>query len=222
MRKIEKKFVVILMSLVFILSGLTSASAISIRGNKVGEQEIPTTETGILTKTVTLYRVGPDGSYTPIKVNLELKDDLDLDEAIDNKLDELLENDKEIQQLLNESTPTFGLAVRIKSKGKGFHFQTLFLEKLLIRFVLFKLGLPRITPIIVKPFIFCRYPRDPNANTTIKPILRPNVTKYGEENHSVIIRNFVGYTTWCRRISFSPFNVLARRLSGYAKWAITI
>ena len=89
MHKLEKKLIVIFMSLTFLTSGIITASAITIQENKVGEQK----ETTPLTKTVILHRHGIDGSVTPFEVNLNLEDGQDIGKVMADKCEELLENE---------------------------------------------------------------------------------------------------------------------------------
>lgn len=219
MNKLEKKLIVIFMSLTFLMSGLTTISAISIEKPKVEELGDIVSDSLIFPKKVLIYRHGPDGSITPVEVDIEPEEDQDIGEAILEELDELLENDEEIQDLLQLPNITFGLGVRIKSRGKGFHFQTLLFEKLAIKFVLFRLGLPRIAPIIAKPLIYCKYLKDPKAKTTIKTLYGFGKEKVMEGNHTVIANYFIGYTTWFRRFSISPLDIMPRAFSGFARLA---
>lgn len=47
-----------------------------------------------------------------------------------------------------------------------------------------------------------------------------NATKTILGNHSVLVRNFVGYTTWCGRFSQSPLDILPRAFCGYARFVV--
>ena len=219
MEKLEKKLIVILISLGFLTSGVVTASGISIEKPKIKELKENILESSILSNKVLIYRHGPDGSITPVKIDLELEDEQDIGEAIIEKLDELLDNDQEIQDLMQLLNFTIDFGVRIKSRGKGIHFQTLFFEKILIKFILFRLGLPRIAPICAKPLIYCKYLKDEQAKTTIKFLYGFGESTEMKGKHAVIIHNFIGYTTWFRRFSITPFNILPRAFSGYARLA---
>jgi hypothetical protein len=223
LHKLEKKLIVIFMSLTFLTSGIITASAITIQENKVGEQK----ETTPLTKTVILYRHGIDGSVTPFEVNLNLEDGQDIGKVMADKCEELLENDEEIQKFLALSDYKLGFLSKVKSHGRGTHYQTVILGKLVARFILFRLGLPRLHTLLTKPLVYCRYKEkrtenDEPANTTITPLLFKNISKprYMEGKHQVIVYNLLGYTTWLRRFSFSPFDVLPRSFAGYATLVI--
>ena len=215
MHKLEKKFIVILVSLAFLMSGIATTSAITIQKNETGELEEASSEMAPLTKTVTLYRYGIGGSVTPFEVNINLEDGQDIGKAMADKCEELLENDEEIQNFLKEWNYNGGVLCKVKSTGKGFHYQTLLIEKLLVRFLLFKLDLPRIHTILNKPLVLCKY-KNPEAETTITPLLI-NATKYTRNmtgKHMVACINFLGFTSWLRRFSFSPFNIIPRSFSG--------
>ena len=217
MHKFEKKLIAILISLAFLTSGVVTASAISIEKPKIKELKENISESSLLLNKVLIYRHGLDGTITPVKIDLELEDEQDIGEAIIEKLDELLDNDQEIQDLMQLLNFTIDFGVRIKSRGKGVHFQTLFFEKILIKFILFRLGLPRIAPICAKTLLFCKYLKDEEAKTTIKFLYGFGETTEMKGKHTVIVRNFIGYTTWFRSFSITPFNILPRAFSGYAR-----
>jgi hypothetical protein len=121
---------------------------------------------------------------------------------------------------------TFGLICRIKSHGRGFHYKSMFLERFMLRFVLFRLGLPRLTTILHSPLVICRYPKDDSANTTITQLFgkndTTNKTKFVNGNHTVIAQNFIGYTTWIGRFSKSFFDLFPRAFAGIARFVVCI
>lgn len=184
-----------------------------------------TEEKAISTETITLFRYGPDGSITPIKVKIEAKDGKDIGEAIADKCEELFENDAEMQNYVEKSisignyTIDFGI-IKVKSHGRGFHFKTKFLERLALNIILFKLNLPRLGVMVTKQLVFCKYSKDAKAKTTIDPILRnkTNTTKIVTGPHSVLVINLIGFTTWFGRISISP--ILPRAFSGIARLVV--
>jgi len=212
MRMLVKKFGVIFVILIFLVSGLATVSVAS-------TQRISLDESGFI-KTLTLYRYGSDGSITPVKVDLKLKKGQDIDEAIVSICDQLFENDNEMQNILKTSNFTGGIFCKVKSHGRGFHYKSMFPEKILLKFALFKLGLPRVSSILRKPLIVCRYSKDLKAKTTIMPLISGNTTTTVEGNHTVIVYNFIGYTTWISRFSKSPLDLLPRAFSGIARFAI--
>ena len=118
---------------------------------------------------------------------------------------------------------TFGVLTRIYSKGRGFHYKTMLLEKVAFRYYLWKLQLPRIASLLTRPLVFCSYSSDLTAKTVIKPLLRFNSTeKVMNGAHMVIARNFIGYTTWIGRFAFTPLNLIPKAFSGYARFAFCI
>ncbi len=213
MRKFEKKLIAIVVSLAFIITGISSASAIN-------TNEVEKTRE-VSTFPVTIYRYGIDGSMEPMEINLKLEKGEDLGEAIADKCQELFENDEELQEYLTSTGIKLGFLCKIKSRGRGFHYQTKLIEKLILRFIRFRLALPRINTLLTSPFVFCRYKKDLKANTTITSLLLNN-SKYMSGNHTVIVRNFIGFTTWFGRFSFTPLNLIPKSFFGVAKFAICI
>ena len=69
----RKKFIVLLITFLFLISGVVTTSAIDIKKNVEKSQEV-TSKPISLSKTVVLYRHGIDGSITPVKIELNLKD----------------------------------------------------------------------------------------------------------------------------------------------------
>ena len=208
------------MSSAFLTSGIATSSAITIQKNEIGEQGGTLSEIAPLTKTVTLYRHGIGGSVSPVEVTIELDDCKDIEDVIADKCEKLLENDEEIQNFLKESNSNVRFFCKVKSKGRGFHYQTLLLEKLLVRYLLFRLNLPRIHTLLNKPLVLCRYKKDPKANTTITSLIFQNTKRYMEGKHMVIAIYFLGFTSWWRRFSFSPLDILPRAFVGFANLAI--
>ena len=221
MKKITKKYTAILMCIIFLLSIASTSSAVTLQQQQEEKNEEPSKESRITSRTVTFYRYGVDGSVNPVEVDIELEEGQDIDDEIAEKCDELLENDVELQNLVLKSNISLGAFVRIKSKGRGFHFKTMLLGKLFFRFILFRLGLPRLFTILNKPLVLCKYKSDPNAKTIFTPILRPNaipITVNG--THKVAAINFLGFTTWFGRFSFSLFDIIPRAFSGIANLVV--
>jgi len=223
-----KKICLILVVLIFCASSLATASIIPI--SKIETNSLKNTST----KTVTICRYGPDRTITPIKMDITLKEEQNIEEILAEKCSELTENDDEIQDhinnLINNTNGTSLFSV-LKSKGKGFHFKTK------IRFRMEKLHFPRMPkeiPLLVKiklliyfnfnkpvtkptNIIFCKYANDAQANTTITSLVGgENATRYIEGNHSVFALGFIGYTGWLGHFSFTPFNLRPRAFAGYA------
>lgn len=221
-----KKISAIFVILVFCTSSVTAASLVSIPELRMNALESPTMETVGATKTVTLYRYGPDGSITPMQVDVTLEEGRTLGEILADKCSELVENDAELQKFLqdyikdrNELNRTFGVLSKVKSHGKGFHFKTRFRIRIvgLKQFKIFPLLPPYFKKQIRVSMIYCRYPRDDQATTTITPLIGgENATKYVEGNHTVFVFSFVGFAGWFRRFSPSPLNIIPRAFAGYA------
>ena len=197
MNKLVKITIVIFICVTFLLSAVGTSSTKSIEKKDFSAQN------NILSKTVTLYRHGIDGSITPVEVIVKFEEGQDLGEILTDKCKELFEHDNEIQNYLQNSVKNNSkLSLNINlgkllvfSHGKGFHFKTK-----------------------TSKVIFCRYSKDKNASTTIIPIIRTilkmNTTKIVEGNHSILVLNFKGFTTWDGRFSNSLFDILPRALCG--------
>lgn len=237
MNKLTNKFIAMLICLTFIMLALTTSSAIDVQQQNSKSEE--TTDQTPTTETYTFYRHGPDGSVTPLEIDIDLEEGQDIEDAIDAKCRELLENDVEIRSIIDDlKNITIGAVVYIESSGKGFHFHTKLLEKLFLRFWQWKLLIPRIAPFFATPLVFCRYHEDPDARTYFKTIspskwismyLPPLINKIlwrQERNvtingtHSVTVNSFIGITTWPGRISFTPLNVRAKRFFGYGRFVL--
>lgn len=211
MKSSVKKIIMVLSCLTILLSSMTLTSAFEYNSNNQDSN------------IVTIYRYGPDGNIMPVTLSVD-KESKNLKKILINKCKELLENDSQIQDFLNNLTFNFTVDAGylfIKSQGRGFHFKTKTEVRILAKFKLFKLMMPRIKVRTNKDLVFCRYYNDEKANTTIKPIIRnmmgQNATKYVEGNHSILVSNFVGFTTWCGRFSFSPFDIMPRAFIGYGR-----
>lgn len=209
-----KKSIALMVCIFFVLTSMTAISE-----SIVDEKNITIIEK------VTLLRYGPDGSVEPVIVEIELKEDQDIDNVIAEKCNELLSLDQEIQDLLNNQTGvnrTSGVFKVVSSKGKGLHFKLKTRLRLTLNKKLTSLKLPRISVIPRKPLIYCNYVNDPNAYTEVSPMFKsdPNATKIVTGNHSVLALNFIGYTSWSGRFSFTPFDILPRSFSGIALFII--
>ena len=219
--KLEKKLIVIFILLVFVTSGITTTSALTVHNNIVGDQNESSLDRTIQTKKVTLYRYGPDGSTTSIEVEINLNDEQNIGEIMADKCEELFENDEEMQNQPKLFNYSIGFVCKVKSYGKGSHYKTMLIEKLIVRFILFRLGLPRLFTILNKPLVLCKYQSDSDAKTVYNPILRPNATPVTVNGtHKVAAINFLGFTSWFGRFSFSLFDVVPRAFSGIANLVV--
>lgn len=203
MRELVKKLSVIFVTLVFLVSGLTVASVASVQEGSLDESEF--------TRTVTLYRYGPDKSIRPVRVNIVLAKGQDLGEAIVEKCSELVENDAEMQDYIfgNVSQINISVLSRVRSWGKGFHWKSAIRIRipfpLLLRYRIFTMlsDLPlryKIFGINVIPRVYCNYSNDEKAWTEITTLPLPsrqdvNTTRV-EGNHTIMIIGFIGYTGW--------------------------
>ena len=221
MRKIIKKTLAVSITLIFLFSVFSTGSAKSTVNDIESDFE-----------KFTLYRHDIDGSVTEVIVDININQDKDLGELLEEKCKELFGKDTDFQSYLKEPgdfqklfenfTGSWGILL-ISSHGRGFHFRSKPLLKMLVVKRLFKLRLPKIVSSVKTPVIFCRYPKDPKANTTITPLVR-SLFGFGAKNmtgnHSVYVRNFIGFTTWSGRSSFSPFDRFPRAFFGLCQKAI--
>lgn len=209
MKKIFRKSLAIMTCLLFLLTIAQTGISKTLPSEKKQETVKP-----VDTQKITLYRYGADGDITPVEVEIDLTEDTDMGKAIEEKCKELFEEDKQLQNYVknletkaNKTDSSFGLGVyRIKSSGRGFHFKTKWIIRLVMKYILFKLGLPRLNLPGRRRMIYCSYKNDPKANTTIEPITGILGTKTRtsvEGNHSIFVHNFRGFTTWIGRFSRS-------------------
>ena len=219
--KIRKKLLVTIISLLFLTTGVVSSYANEINKSIEKTEEAPE-ENVQLSTVVTLYRHGVDGSIKPLNVNIKYWDNEDLGDAIAEKCEELFKNDDEFKDLENLSNIKLGFYSIVSSKGRGFHYQMALLGKLTIRYVLFRLGLPRVHSLFITPLIVCKYKNDPKAKTTIKSIILGGRTKEINGSHMVIAHNFIGITSWIGRFSFTPLNILPKSFFGIARFTFCL
>ena len=228
MNKNIKKIIVVAITFTFLLTAVGISQAIAI--NKT-----VSTDEKIESETLTFYRYGPDGTVTPIEVEVDTKNIDNIEDFLADKCEELFEKDTEIQNFVQSKINSyienrkqvnlsfdFGY-LHVKSKGKGFHYNTALLGEIILRYVLFKLGLPRPQSIFAKPLVFCRYSGDNSSQTTITPMIRSlfrtNATTQINGNHSLLLISFVGITSWCGRFSITPSNIIPKTLNGIARFA---
>lgn len=197
------KSIVIISILLFIIPTIGSAYTIDNRKNTEIFEETQQ-------KSMTIYRVAPDGSITPIKLNIAEKTD-DIGKYLESKCSELFEKDLEMQNLIQKLqqeevkdknlTDNFEGLSSIKSRGRGFHIKT----KLGFNFFNSQLRLLRIflaTFIITpKKSLVVGIYNDEKAETSFHPIGKPNLKTNLTGNHTIIVGRFYGYTTWIGRYS---------------------
>ena len=181
---------------------------------------------------VTLYRHGLDGSITPVTVDLNVDEGMDIGEIINEKCSELLENDIEMQNFISSkgilsNITNISVWAHIKSWGVGVHWKSLVRFRIplftLLRFRLFE-DVPlryKIFGINVISWIHCNYMNDDDAKTTIETLplpVRPGTRKMTiEGKHNITTLFFFGYTFWPRaQATWFDEQGLATGFDGYA------
>ena len=200
MHNLGKKFIVSLVALFILISGISTVSAITIQNEKPVEIE---DETPVTTETVTLLKFGVDGMVEPVKIKIQLKEGEKLNDLVEEKCEELLLNDPEFKGIFDKNSTT-NITSIVKSRGRGFHLKLTPSIKWPMRIDIFPLLPPYIFRSIKIPIIFCKYPRDSRAFTTVTPLLtgEANTT---EGPHSVTCVGFYGFKWWLGHVSFSGF-----------------
>ncbi len=220
-----KKALVLIIFLLFISVTAVDTCFCKTLNKKVEKEEI------IDTKTVTLYRHGLKGEITQVETQIKLKESMNIEKALEEKCKELFKEDNEFQNYikskilqLNNSNLTLDVGLFfISSYGKGFHFKTKWVLRMVIKYVLFKLNLPSLGVPGRKRILFCSYKNDLNALTNVTPIIsvlgnKNNTVING--NHTIAVLNFRGFTTWPGRFAnlFSLFTnfkpILSRSFYG--------
>ena len=198
-----KKIITILVILCFLTAGIAVASGENVKNiyfNKIDEEFHEKDEK---TLTIILCKHGLDGSRIPIEVEIDLEDGKNLEDAIEEKCYELLEDDPEIKSLLEDNV-TQELIMKIKSKGRGLHFRFNSRIQFFKLYKIFPLLPPYFRTFIPVPLIFCQYKNDKRANTTISQIGGNNST-YVDGPHRVISIGFYGVSWWVGKISLVGF-----------------
>ena len=228
MKKNIKKMITIAITFTFLLTAVNLSQANAVNKTILKDEKIETEK-------FTFYRYGPDGTVTPIEIEVDTKNIDNIEDFLADKCEELFEKDTEIQNFLKSKINSF-MANRtqfnlsfnfgylhVKSKGRGFHYNTALLGEIILRYALFRLGLPRPQSIFAKPLVFCRYSGDNSSQTTITPIIRSlfrtNATTQINGNHSLLLISFVGITSWIGRFSRTPFDIFPKTLNGIARFA---
>ncbi len=231
-----KKIIAILSCLMFVITIFTNVSSLDIEKKAESDNEIENIET------ITFYRLGVDDSITTMSVDINLEENKDIEEILEDKCRELFENDPEFQSyienegnnldtenevdssnLLQNFVGAWGILL-VSSRGKGLHLKTKPIYSIYLKLNLFKIKLPRIVIRKIISHMFCRYPNDPTAKTTIIPLIRTSINPYSIRNitgnHSVYVHRFMGFTTWLGRKDFSPLNMAPRAFYGIARRVI--
>ena len=198
-----KKLIVILVALGFITSGIAVASGEHVNKIYNYEPEKVTSEKEENTLTVTLLKHQFDGSVTPFEVEIKLEEGMDIEKVIEDKCDELLEDDK-VYRSLNDENITQELVMKIRSRGRGIHFRFNSRIQFFKLYKLFPLFPPYFRTLIIVPLIFCQYTRDKQAFTVLTPISGNNSTTIVGP-HRVISIGFYGVSWWIGKVSLVGF-----------------
>ena len=177
----DKKYLILLLISIILLSGLTTSSAYSLEKQSTEIYIEKPLDPEPLTRTITIYRYGIAGDIKPIEIEINLEQGKDINDLISEKCEELLIEDEEFQEISKLKT-SIGILSIVKSRGRGIHIKPS----------------PRLK------FIYCRYPRDSWATTTILPLIGRNITTI-RGPHSVMSFGFVGLKWWIERISILGF-----------------
>jgi len=215
MEKINKKIIGILLSFLILLSGITTVSAINIKNETITSEKNESKEEF---ETVTIFRYGLDGSVEPFQIELKVDDQKDISQLMEEKCEELLKEDPEFKNLANNNSK-YNFISRIKSRGRGIHIKIAPQILWPLKFKLFPLLPPYIFRRVRIPILYCRYPRDQKAYTTLTPLIGGNSTTINGY-HSVFSIGFFGFKWWIGSISFLGF-VVRTGFSGFSLIART-
>jgi hypothetical protein len=178
--KLRNNIFTIFITLVLFISGLSTLSANPIHIDNETKKDV-TSITQTIEK-VTVFRHGIDGIITKVNLEIELKEGININDAIADKCEKLIKEDANFQNLTNDSILKNYISF-IKSKGKGLHIH--FSKRRLI---------------------FCRYFRDQEASTIIVPFMgNDSITFKGP--HRILAFRFVGYKWWLGRVSLLGFSL---------------
>lgn len=204
--QLQKKIIVILITLGLLISGISAVSAVNVRNYNFYKPEESSSEKDVKTLTVTLFKHEIDGSKTPIKVEIELEEGKDIGEIIEEKCYEILENDPKFQILLenNETNESQQFIKKIKSRGKGLHFRFNTRIQLFKLYKIFPLLPPYFRTFILLPIVICQYKKDKKAYTTLTAINGSNSTTIVGP-HRVISIGFYGISWWIGKFSLWGF-----------------
>lgn len=199
----QKKLIVILIALGLLTSGISVVTADKVHKHNFYETEEVSPEKDSKTLTVTLFKHEIDGSKTPIEVEINLEEGKDIENLIEEKCYEILENDPKIQTLL-ENNETQELIMKIKSRGRGLHFRFNTRIQLFKLYKIFPLLPPYFRTFIILPIVICQYKNDNNAYTTLTAIQGNNSTTVVGP-HRVISIGFYGISWWIGKFSLWGF-----------------
>ena len=204
--QLPKKLIVILVVLGFLTSGIAVVSGEKVQNFYNLETEKISSEKNENTITVTLFKHEFDGSSTPFEVEIELEEGKDIEDAIEEKCLELLENDALIKSLAEDDNITQELIMKIRSRGRGLHIRFNSRVQFFKLYKLFPFLPPYFRTFIIVPLIFCQYKNDKKARTEISQIKGNNSTTVVGP-HRVMSIGFYGVSWWVGKVSLIGFVV---------------
>jgi len=203
---LPKKLIVILIVLVFISSGIAVVSGEQVsKYNRLYETEDIIPEKDENTITVTIMKHEFDGSSTPIEVEIDLGDGKDIEELIEEKCLEYLDEDPIISRLAEENI-TQELFMKIRSRGRGLHIRFNSRVQFFKLYKLFPFLPPYFKTFVIVPLIICNYKNDQKAYTNLSQIRGNNSTEVVGP-HRVITIGFYGISWWIGKVSLVGFVV---------------
>ena len=202
MNNVFKKAIVILSVLLFFMLSISSIYAMNTDNHSIILEESKQ-------KTMTIYRISPEGLITPIEVNITEETE-DIAKYLESKCSELFKEDVEMQTLVQNLQKKYGEdknvqekvgLINIYSRGKGFHIKTkLGLNFFNSRFIMLRVILATFLISPKKGLVIGIY-NDEEAYTTFNPIGDTTSITNITGKHIIIAGGFFGYTTWVGRFS---------------------
>jgi len=202
LNKLRKTIIISLIAIMILLPGLTTATAVTIQKENT---EIVEEDTSLLTEIVTLYRYGLDGSVTPVEIDVEYEEGQDINDAIEEKIDQLMADDPEFQEILAKNGTNSSALARVRSRGRGFHLHLRPLIQWPVKYKLFSFLPPYVFRKLIVPIVYCKYQKDNRAITKITPLINGSKVIEMKGPHTVTCIGFYGFKWWIGRISFRGF-----------------
>jgi hypothetical protein len=172
------------------------------------ETEEVSCEKDVKTITVTLFKHEMDGSRTPIEVEIELEEGIDIEDVIEEKCCEIFNNDPQFKIFEEEDDEniTHKFFYTIRSRGRGIHVRFNTRIQFFKLYKLFPVLPPYFRTLIFFPIVFCQYRFDGRAFTRVSQIGGNNSTIV-RGPHRVISAGFFGISWWIGKVSLSGFIV---------------
>jgi len=203
---LSKKIIVILVVLGVISSGIAvvSGEKVTKSQNNHKTEEVKS-ENNDNTITVTLFKHDFDGSKTPIEVDIELEAGKNVEDLIEEKCWEILDDDPFIKRLEDENL-TQEFFMKIRSRGRGLHLRFNSRVQFFKLYKLFPFLPPYFRTFYIVPLLICQYKRDKKAFTTLEP-LKANTSNSSliTGPHRVISIGFYGISWWVGKVSMIGF-----------------